>query len=329
MIWLCELNIYTLKNRISNGPNTYSNIITFRRLNNTFTIIFTIYSTLRSMKSSGNNFMTEPTPAPQTKVPFIMKLKFEELGVYRRAALGLLPKVNDPEIKMPMTFSSYKSSRKYKFLNPEKSMVTLEGGYRLCRSTRFLRTDKNYYWEVDFTSAKNEESHVRFGIATIEADMEAPVGVDQNGYCVGDLGKCIHNGWKNKNFNSPTFHAGDTVGFGFMPGPNGISLRLFLNGADYGVVYDNISTEKRWTPAISIYREAVATGRFIRPFRFDPGPAWTAAGDIPRDRSEYPISAKKLVKVMKGSGYPLEASEREAYLSAIDIALTPAHLMPI
>ena len=276
--------------------------------------------------------MTQPPnqqnqpPKPQKK-PYKLKLKFEELGVYRRAALGLLPNVNDPELQDIMAFSTLKSSRKYKFLDPKNLTVTLEGGYRLCRSTRYLPLDRNYFWEIDFTSIKNEESHVRIGIATIKADMEAPVGSDKNGYCIADLGKSFHNGWKNKKAKTPPFHASDTIGLGFMPGPESIALRLFVNGIDYGIIYDNISNEERWTPAISIYREAVVTGRFFRPFKFDPGEDWTAAGDIPRDIPDLPIIAKDLVKAMKGTMSLSEQSE--LYMQAIYAALTPAHQMPI
>lgn len=265
-------------------------------------------------------------PKPQKK-PYKLKLKFEELGVYRRAALGLLPNVNDPELQEVMAFSTLKSSRKYKFLDPKNLTITLEGGYRLCRSTRFLPVDKNYYWEIDFTSIKNEESHVRVGIATIKADMEAPVGVDKYGYCIADLGKSLHEGWKNRKIKTPPFHVSDTVGLGFIPGQDSISLKLFINGVDHGIIFDDISKEEKWTPAVSIYREAVVTGRFFRPFKFEPGSEWTAAGDIPRDVPDLPIIAKDLVKAMKGTMVLSESSE--LYMSAIYIALTPAHQMPI
>ena len=130
--------------------------------------------------------MSKNQPASQK---LIMKLQFEELGVIRRAALNLLPNVQDPEYRSQMQFSRYKSSRKYKFLSDDNNTVTLEGGYRLCRATRYIPVDQRYFWEVDFTAAKSSESHVRIGISTIQADMEAPVGVDSYGYCVADLGK--------------------------------------------------------------------------------------------------------------------------------------------
>lgn len=288
------------------------------------------------------NLQQPPPPPPQNqdqnppadgqapkplKKQYKLKLKFEELGVYRRAALGLLPNVNDPELQETMAFSTYKSSRKYKFLDPKNLSVTLEGGYRLCRATRFLPVNNSYYWEIDFTSIKNEESHIRVGIATIKADMEAPVGYDQYGYCIGDLGKSIHERRERGNFKTPQFHVSDTVGLGFIPGPDSISLQLFINGVDYGIVFDGINKEERWTPAVSIFREAVVTGRFFRPFKFDPGNQWMAAGDIPRENPDLPILAKDLVKAMKGTMVLSESSD--LYMSAIYIALTPAHQMPI
>ena len=272
--------------------------------------------------------MSKNQPASQK---LIMKLQFEELGVIRRAALNLLPNVQDPEYRSQMQFSRYKSSRKYKFLSDDNNTVTLEGGYRLCRATRYIPVDQCYFWEVDFTAAKSSESHVRIGISTIQADMEAPVGVDSYGYCVADLGKSLHRGWKNKKFQCPLFKPGDTVGIGFAPNKetSKISLHMFLNGSHVGVVYDDISPHNRWIPAISIYRDATVTGRFLRPFKFDPGPEWRDVGSIPPEEQVMPITADKLVSVMKGKQTDVSESEREMYMEAIDASLIPAHQMPI
>lgn len=270
---------------------------------------------------------TFPQAAAPPKSIMKIKLRFEEKGVFRRAALGLLPDVNDPELSDDMTFSPLKSSRSYRFLNDNLS-VTLEGGYRLCRCKRSLQLDKPYYWEMIFSSAKTSESHIRVGIATIKADMEAPVGVDNFGYCVGDLGKCVHNGWENKEYKSPKFGVGDTIGFGFIPGPESISVKVFINGVDHGFAFTNVDRTMKWFPAVSIYRDAVVSGVFERPFRYDPGPEFASPKDLPKERARYRIHAKDLVKIMKTYS-ELSQEDRDKYIKAIDVALTPAHQMPI
>jgi hypothetical protein len=122
-------------------------------------------------------------PANGAKVP--LKVCFDELGVHRRAALGLLPNVEDPELNDRMQFSRYKSSRQYKFI--DNLTVTLSGGSRLCRTTRPLSLPGRIYWEADYRSSVRD-GHVQLGFAMIRVDMEAPVGVDAEGYSVRDLG---------------------------------------------------------------------------------------------------------------------------------------------
>jgi hypothetical protein len=217
-----------------------------------------------------------------------------------------------------MQFSKYKSSRQYKFLDPVT--VTLAGGYRLCRATRPLYLPGRLYWEFDYRSSARE-GHVRLGIATIRADMEAPVGVDAEGYSVRDLGGAFH--CARRAVDTPDFHEGSTIGFGF----DGNSLRLFINGEDRGCVFSGIDATKTWYPAVSIYRDAEIVGRFLPPFKFEPGPEWTPAGDVPNVETEKLFSSKDIVKWMKGT---LDAGDynAEAWF-AIHVALIPAHQMVI
>ncbi|KAH0785323.1 SPRY domain containing protein [Histomonas meleagridis] len=249
--------------------------------------------------------------------------KFEEKGVIRRAALGLLSLVEDPEIDKPMMLSSLKSSRKYKFL--EDNCVTLEGGYRLCRSTRYFPVDSNkYYWEFDFIPSPELDSHVRFGIATVKADMETPVGFDSEGYSVRDLGGAFH---KRHKTGSPPFPPNSTVGFGIFSNENGFVLQMFINGFDQGIIFENIDLEKHWIPSLSIYKSATVRARFSRPFKFDPGLDWKDAIQVPKPITNCQITADELIYVMH---HALPGNEKQKILyTACSQALTPEYEMPI
>lgn len=251
------------------------------------------------------------------------QLSFEVFGVHRRCALQLIPYVKDPEIDQDMHFSELKSSRSFRFLSKDK--VTLDGGYRLCRTTRFLPNDKkNYYFEFKFC-ATNENSHVRFGIATIDAKLEYPVGYDKKGYSVCDKGGAFHLG---RCFQSPGFKNDDIVGIGIFHFNDNLGFRLFINGVDMGIIFDNIDKNKLWFPAISIYKGAVVEGKFDRPFHDEPGESWNAANDLPKYETDDLFSSDLLVKVMKGEKTVPKEFEKEM-LEAIDVVLTPSHLMPI
>jgi hypothetical protein len=249
-----------------------------------------------------------------------MRLKFEELAVHRRAALGLLQEVQDPEYDHPMSFSELKSSRHYKFPNSDNLTISLSGGYRLCRATRPFPLPGPCYWEIEFKSAKSPESHIRCGIATVKADMGTPVGFDEFGYSARDLGGAFHRGHRSP---SPEFSVGDVIGFGF----DGSTLRMWINGVDQGILFEGIDSALEWMPAVSIYRDAEVVGRFVRPFSFDPGPDWKAAGDIPPGEPRGLFTSRDLVKWMKTS---LDAGElNDSAWKAIHDALTPAHEMPM
>jgi hypothetical protein len=104
-------------------------------------------------------------------------------------------------------------------------------------------------------------------------------------------------------------------------------LRVSYNGTLQGVVFDNIPTSKRWLPAVSCYRDSEVYGRFGRPFTFDPGPDWTPASETPDLPETGIFTARDIVRWMKGV---LDAGDRnlEAW-RAIEVALTPAHELPI
>jgi hypothetical protein len=260
----------------------------------------------------------ESAIANNVRIP--LNASFEVLAVHRRAALHLLPNVEDPEYNEPMKFSKLKSSRHYSWI--DNLTVSLPEGYRLCRATRALALPGAVYWEIDFKAAKTAQSHIRIGIATVAADMEAPVGVDGEGFGVRDLGGAFHRA-RRRPFAA--FGVGDTVGFGIDAHGEFATMRVFVNGADQGIAFDQIP-QNQWYPAVSIYRDAVVQGRFVRPFKFDPGAEWAAAGDLPEGVRTALFTSKDIVKWMK----VLDAgpNNKEAY-RAIHVALTPAHQMPI
>ncbi|KAH0787239.1 SPRY domain containing protein [Histomonas meleagridis] len=264
--------------------------------------------------------VSQEQPPPPERIP--LHLRFDDLTVFRRAALGLLPNVQDPEYNSQMTLSALKSSRRYNFIEP--NTVTLDGGYRLCRATRsFVPDNFKYYWEIDFHPTNDGESHIRVGIATCKADTEAPVGIDEEGYSIRDLGGAYH---KSKKIPSKRFNSGDTIGFGISLDDEGYSLRYFINGSDEGVVFSGIDRDKQWIPAVSLYRNATVTARFKRPFKFDPMLDWREADDTSIAEPIQNITATQLVNIMRTS---LDAGDERKFdvIKAIDTALIPAHLM--
>lgn len=250
--------------------------------------------------------------------------KFEEIGVTRRAALGLLPNTIDPDHDLPMQLSSLKSSRQYKFIST--NTVTLEGGYRICRSTRyFIPNEYKYYWEFEFKKSENLDSHVRLGIATVNANMETPVGFDEEGYCVRDLGGAFH---KRKKSPSNSFNQNNVVGFGIYVKNGGFVLNMFIDGVDQGTVFDNIDINKHWLPSLSIYKNAIVTARFDRPFKFDPGDDWKAANETPiQEVDKSFFTADFIINIMHTA---IPGDERQQILFKIcQTALTPVYEMPI
>jgi hypothetical protein len=91
-------------------------------------------------------------------------------------------------------------------------------------------------------------------------------------------------------------------------------------------VFDGIDATKQWLPALSVYREAEVRARFERPFAFDPGDEFCAAGELREQQPSGLFSSQELVKWMRSS---LEAGDHmtEAW-NAIDTALVPAHELP-
>ncbi|EAY09987.1 SPRY domain containing protein [Trichomonas vaginalis G3] len=258
-------------------------------------------------------------------------MRFEELGARRRAALRLLPNIEDPENKSKIVLSRYKSSRKYKF---DGDKCTLEGGYRLCRSSRSFDQPGKYFWEFRFTSRDLEDGHVRMGIATTNADMEAPIGVDAEGYAVRDLGGAFHcsKHQKPEEYDPGVvpfqgFNVGDFVGFGFTLGttPETTTLEVWVNGMYRGVIFRNIDPTKKWIPSLSIFHNAWVEA-FFEVFNYAPGPAWTPAANIPDEPQKQKYTLSQMLDVMRNGTESLRTKEMFAATFAV---LTPIQDMPI
>lgn len=258
-------------------------------------------------------------------------MRFEELGARRRAALRLLPNIEDPENKSKITLSRYKSSRKYKF---DGDKCTLEGGYRLCRSSRSFEEPGKYFWEFRFSGRDLEDGHVRMGIATTNADMEAPIGVDAEGYCVRDQGGAYHCSRKKKpeEYDSGVkpfagFSIGDYIGFGFTLGntPETTTLEVWVNGKYQGVIFRNIDNTKKWIPSLSIFHNAWVEAYFEN-FHYDVGPNWTPASAIPEEKQKEKYTLSQLIDVMRNGTESLRTKEMFAATFAV---LTPIQDMPI
>ena len=260
------------------------------------------------------------------------ELHFDPLVVRRRAAQGLIPGVEDPEINEPWKLSSLKSSRRYK-ISEDGTTTSLEGGYRLIRATHGFKTPGKYYWETQFRVpfseeelAKKEEKfwpHVRIGISTLRAKVEFPCGSDDRGYSVRNTGGKFHA--RKEVGESKPFQPGDSVGLGYCIEENKTaSLHMWINGKYEGLLFDGIDATKRWFPTFSLYGGAEITVNFHA--KEDSG-EWMPACDAPNDTVQYSLTAEKLIKYM--DNYAKNKHKRTPEINrAIFIVMTPPEEMP-
>ena len=260
-------------------------------------------------------------------------MKFEEYGAKRRAALRLLRNIEDPEAKGKITISKFKSSRKYK-IDSENSRATNEGGYRLCRCSRLMKQRLKFFWEFKFVEAKTPNSHVRLGIATLNADMEAPVGVDAEGYCVRDQGGAYHESRQLKPDQYPpgvapfpAFHVGDTIGFGFNHTKEieKSTLEIFINGVSQGIIFNNIDATKGWIPSFSCYYGGVVEAHFDD-FEYKPSEDWIPVSQMRSEKLSAEYTVQQMIDLMKNGTESLRT--KEMFEATFDV-LTPVQDMPI
>lgn len=258
----------------------------------------------------------------------VFPLKFDKKIAKRRSALGLIPHIRDPE-KQEMLLSTLKSSRKYKF-GDDKLSCSQEDGYVLARATQGFSNKGKYYWEFIFNGDAGK-SHCRLGIATLKADMEAPVGVDEEGYSVRDSGGAFHCSFMLTEDQYPDkkpfagFRFNDVVGFGFTltDEPETTTLEVWINGAYQGVIFKDIDPNKIWYPALSCYKGAKVTARF-KNFSH-PIDGWTPAYESKPVGSVGEYSSDDLIHFMeKGT----EENRTQAMREAVFAVLAPLLEMP-
>jgi len=264
----------------------------------------------------------EEKPGEEISQKHPLKLSFDQKIVLRRAALALLPGIKDPEWNGKMVLSSLKSSKLYTISDNGRT-ATLEGGYRICRASRGFKLCGRYYWEFYFRQKMNENSHVRFGISTIKAKMEYPLGYDDRGYSIRDQGGAFYN--HSRFAETCSFDEGDTIGFGFDISETCGKLHFWKNREYQGLLCDNIDISKRWYPAFSIYNQSVIQARFSKPFKFYPDSTWIPASEMEDEPEKGKYSTTELISFMNSSN--IEDLSLEI-LKAIDVALTPYHQMP-
>lgn len=240
-------------------------------------------------------------------------LKYFPDILYRRAALGYLEGVSDPDLSIKeMCISINKSAREYT-IDQESNIATLEGGYRVCRCTNgfnysFLtvKTKNKFFWEYEFIKDDLECSHIRVGIATTKANIDMPIASDENGYCIRDLGGAYFNRQKVKE--TPRFYKGDVIGTGIEILPECSKLHFWINGNYIGLIFDNIPSNKVWFPALSCYKGAIVKMYFNR-FKH-PQDDWIPSIRSPKIKRDYKWTIKQFEGFLKKYDYtvPKEAT---------------------
>ncbi|EAY21093.1 SPRY domain containing protein [Trichomonas vaginalis G3] len=255
-----------------------------------------------------------------TSIPF----KFDPLTVKRRAALGYLPNVKDPELQLQMKFSQLKSSRSFVFKNNDYEVMHDSNsiGYSMVRTTRALSKPGKYYWEIVYNGSESNQGHCRIGISTINAPIEGPVGFTEDGYALRDAGDAFHKAIK---YPGPSFNVNDTVGFGLEITEKDCKFYCWINGANQTLLFDNIPI-KTYYPSVSTYRDAVVSGRFEKQsFKFYPDDSWTPANDHPFIESKSRYEADELLNIMSSGDIKLL---NEELVSIINQALAPPEDIP-
>ena len=253
-----------------------------------------------------------------------INLSFETDTARRRAALRMLPNIQDQESNdQKMILSKYKSSNRISInsdlicgINSDKWNSI---GYCICRTNRGLKFPGKYYWEVEYLETKSKEGHCRVGISTTTARIEAPVGYDVNGYCLRDKGNSFHCA---KKFDGPSFQVGDVIGFGLIISEeeNKSSLCCWINGDNKKTLFDDIKTGVEWFPTISPYRDAKIRAQFDEPFKHFPGEDWIPAGQHPIMPSTEKYTIDTLISIMKSGKI---ADMNEEIVIAMNAVMAP------
>ena len=256
-----------------------------------------------------------------------INLNFDEDTAQRRAALRMLPYVQDQESnEEKMILSKFKSSSRVSIssdltckLRSSKSQKWNSIGYCICRTNRGLKFPGKYYWEFEYLGTESNAGHCRIGISTTTARIEAPVGYDINGYCLRDKGNAFHCA---KKFDGPSFKAGDVIGFGFTISEeeDKSSLCCWINGENPTLLFENIKTGVEWFPSISPYRDAQIRAQFDEPFKHFPGDEWKPAAKHPIMPSTEKYTVDTLISIMKSGKI---ADMNEEIVLAMNAVMAP------
>ncbi|KDO29021.1 hypothetical protein SPRG_06076 [Saprolegnia parasitica CBS 223.65] len=178
--------------------------------------------------------------------------------------------------------------------------VTGSKGYCMARANCGVRHGRCYY-EITLQPA-DVPYHVRFGVGTKKADINAPVGFDEFSYAYRDLeGAVVHKSTRRDGYGA-VFGPGDVVGALLVlpdraesgpdptlapanpaspsigsesprvtPAPDlkktSGTLRFFVNGVDQGVAFDDLPCGDVYYPCVSIYHAGSVVANFGPAFK--------------------------------------------------------------
>lgn len=252
------------------------------------------------------------------------KLEYSRDILYRRAALGLIPNVCDPDIDEPMVLSVNKSSRNFVI---EGNWAYCRRNHNLCRSTHGFKMHdmgpKNkIYWEFTFSKVSDED-HIRAGITSIEANIFYPPGADEFGYCIRDSGGCFHN----REPGQPTkpFYPGQVVGLGLEFCDDVSKLHYWIDGDYMGCPFEKIPSDIRWYPSFSCYKQTQFTVSFSD-CKYKPSDYHCAIEVVDKRKENIKIDVKELEKKMQNFDPSILSPK---YKLAIDVALIPFPILVI
>lgn len=152
-------------------------------------------------------------------------------------------------------------------LSRDGLIATGDIGYRSVLCTKGVSTGVLYF-EAEVLST---EGAVRIGFASLSAEVNGPIGMDNEGYCYGSRNGYVFHQSKRKRYG-PTYGHRDIVGslVVLKHATDGVSYMKFSkNGEDLGVAYEDIPC-KELRPAASLYNGGCIALNFGPYFAFPP-----------------------------------------------------------
>lgn len=136
-------------------------------------------------------------------------------------------------------------------------------GYRsalaVCR-----RSASSLYFEAQI---KTDEGYARIGIATVECELNGPIGIDKFGYSYGNKnGYGFHK--SKRVYFGERLKKDDIFGVYLYKSEDDLKLYFFINGQRVARGFDNITHGEYW-PAISLYNKCQVTCNFGPYFAYE------------------------------------------------------------